>query len=201
LVGERGQIDGQPGVHGLQHGQARGQVATQPELVGHPHPRFQHGDAAGGAVAQRALVLGRHDDPRSPAHPGRGRGDQRGIARVVAGDDQHIKRPDPGRRLGDERDRCGGRGAQRRGQHDARRLGGAAARHPNHRAWGLSPAHRIEFALLEGGRDRPHLGARVRRGPQEAAPVRGEQAFGVLEIDRLSGVHGIAFSAAAWAAI
>lgn len=110
LVCQRRQIDAQLGIHGLQGRQTRGQVPGQPELVRNPQPRFQHRDATGRAVPQRTLIRCHHDNPRAPAHPDRDGPDQRRVAGVVAGNDQHVKRPDPGRRRTGEHDRLGGPG-------------------------------------------------------------------------------------------
>ena len=140
LVGQRCQVDAQPGVHGLQSGQARGQIPAQPELVGDPQPRRQHRDATRRGVPQRTLIRCHHDNPRTPAHPGRGRPDQRGITGIVTGDDQHIERADPRRRLAGDRDRLGSRSTQRRGQHGPGSIRSTPAGHPNHRARTIAAA-------------------------------------------------------------
>ncbi len=156
LIGERRELrarfEAQFGVHRVHRRQSSGQVAAQCELVGYPQPRRQHCGPARRRVPQRTLVRCHHHHSRTPAHPGSGGADQRGIAGVVAGDDQHIQRTDPRRCLGGDHHRLGGRATQRRGQNGPGSLGGAAAGHPDHAAGAVLDTQRVQgsFVLRSG---------------------------------------------------
>ncbi len=178
LIGERrelgARLEAQFGVHCLHCHQSRGQVATQCELVGNPQPRRQHRGPARRRVPQRTLVRCHHHHSRTPAHPGSGGADQRRIAGIITGDDQHVQRTDPRRCLGADHHRLGSHATQRRGQDGSGSLGGTAASHPDHAAGTLLDTQGVQGAFVLRSGDGAHLRAGRRRGPQQALPVGGK---------------------------
>ena len=132
-----------PGSTTCSVGQPGGQIAGQAEVVGHPHPRRQHHRASRGGVAQRALVGGDDDDPRTAPNsggrrgrPARGRRDRR-PPRPVRPARRSTAAPRRRRRSA----RPPSRPALRRAIEPAA-LGVASARHPDHRAGRLVARNR-----------------------------------------------------------
>ena len=166
----------------MQNRQARGQIAGQTEVVGHPQSWLEHGRPARGGVAQRPVVRRDHDHPCAASHRGCRGADQSGVTGIVARDDEKVQRTDPGRRVGadDDRRRC--RTTKRRSQNRAGRLGVAAARHPDHRARRVT-GDGLQRAFRDRCSGRAHLGTGHRGPAQQPAPVGGQQPLGIVEVD------------------
>ena len=186
FIGERLQIGPHGGIDRGQGGQTRGEVAAQTELVGHRHPRREHGRAARGGFAQWALVGRRHHHPGTAARGGGRSVHQHGVTRIITGDHQNVQRSDPGRRIGGQDEGFSRRTGECGGEHGARGLGCAATADPDHGAGPLPVLNGIESTLLDGGRGRPDRGAGQRRGAEQSVAIGLQQSVGVVEVN-----HGV----------
>ena len=184
FIRQHSQVGVHRGIDRRQRGQARRQVPAQTEIVGHRHPRRQDRRAPRGGLPQRPLIGCCNHHPGTSAR-GRGGGvHQHRVTRIVAGGHQNIQRSDPGRRAGDGDQRLAGRARECGDEHGPRGIGGPAATDPDHRSGPLAAGHRIQRALLHGGRGGTHLSAGQRRGSQQTVAIGLQQPVGVVEIDR-----------------